>query len=67
MKKKTSKSVKEKPYIYAWVIYCPPGHEFDYLIEFEENDALTQMDEFNSDAENAGISFRSEIFHFIPC
>ena len=38
----------------AWITWCPKGHEFDYLVFYNEHEALNQMDEFNEILENEG-------------
>lgn len=50
----------------AWKVNCPPGHEFDYLVFANEDEALSAADAFNDDCEEGDPTWPVPLYELEP-
>lgn len=46
----------------AWRVLCPKGHEYDFLVFPDENDAVAVADEFNDVSDDGWVTSAEPLF-----
>lgn len=44
----------------AWRVFCPPGHEFDFMVFHDQEHAEIRADEFNDDLPEGQTLYNAE-------